>query len=263
MMASLRNSLLSALSLLAACSPVPATYQASNLSAKPFNQLDLAGNACGPAALLNSYRFGASDWRKLSEQPSGLTDRERIRSIARGPAMRESSSLPGRARWSVRGINIADLHDIANELARPFHLPALSHKTLFLNPGESQSALLRRVHARLATSLSNGLPPILSVRRFAGSAGKWRPIQGHYVTITSLPGELPPGATTFPVSYIDPLGGKFHSGEIRISPSPFLHDDPVRNPNLEAHFPALRIGLKALRGREKSYVAVSATLGRL
>ncbi|HSH15515.1 MAG TPA: hypothetical protein VLD18_05735, partial [Verrucomicrobiae bacterium] len=157
-----RQFLLPALSLaFAACAPVPDFYEAQNLSAKPFNQLDLAGNACGPAALLNSYRFGKPAWRKLSETPAGLSDRERIRAIARGPAMRESSSLPGRARWSRRGINISDLRDVANEMSRSAYLPVLSNSTLVTNPIESREAHLRRIHAKLARSLAEGIPPIV------------------------------------------------------------------------------------------------------
>jgi hypothetical protein len=91
--------------LLSASSPAPDFYRARNLSAKPFNQLDLAGTACGPADLLNSSRFGNPAQRNLSETPVALDDRGRIRAIARGPAMhvqRHSQDAPaGAAQASI------------------------------------------------------------------------------------------------------------------------------------------------------------------
>ena len=253
--------LLPALSLaLSACAPE--FHQAENPGAKPFNQLELAGNACGPAALLNSYRFGKPQWRKLSETPPGLSDRERIRAIARGPAMRESSSLPGRARWSRHGINLTDLRDVANEIAQPHMLPAISEETLFLKPGETQQAMLLRVRSRLARSLDAGFPPILSIRRFVKRDGQWTAIQGHFVTITSVPGAIESNQGSFPVKYIDPWGGKFHEGTISINATAFMTEDPARNPNLQVVFPDATVGERLVRPGGETILAVSAVLGR-
>ncbi len=36
----------------------PPLREAANLTAVPVNQLTVAGNACGPAALLSAFRFG-------------------------------------------------------------------------------------------------------------------------------------------------------------------------------------------------------------
>lgn len=248
--------------LLTACATTPAFHEAQNLGAVPFNQLDLAGNACGPAALLNSSRFGSPAWRKLSETPVDLTDRERIRAIARGPAMRESSSLPGRARWSRAGINLSDLRDVANEMARPHSLPTISQQTLFLKPGETQEAHLRRVRSLLARSLDDGFPPILSVRRYAKRGGKWISVQGHFVTITSVPGNLALGQTLFPVRYIDTWGGRFREGKIAVSQSSLLENNPAENPNLEAVFPDVTVGKGQVRAGEESILVASAVLGR-
>lgn len=253
-----RPAQLLALSLcLAACAPTPAFYEAQNLSAKPFNQLELAGNACGPAALLNSQRFGNPAWRKLSETPPGLSDRERIRAIARGPAMRESDSLPGRARWSVKGINLSDLRDVANEIARPAYLPALSSETLTISPIESKAAHLRRVHAKLSRSLSAGTPPIISLRLFAKRNGTWTAVQAHFVTVTSVPGRIEKDATDFLIGFIDPLGGKFRKGRITTG------SDPGVDFFAEAKFPDVTIGKSSLRSGEKSYLAVAGVLGNL
>lgn len=243
--------------LLAACAPTPDFHRAQNLSAKPFNQLDLAGNACGPAALLNSSRFGSPAWRKISESPPDLSDRERIRAIARGPAMRESSSLPGRARWSRAGINLSDLRDVANEIARPANLPILTSETLLISPIESKEAHLRRIHGKLARSLAEGFPPIVSLRLYAERNGTWTHLRSHFVTVSSVPGSLERGASAFPVGFIDPLGGKSRQG--RINPG----SDSEMDYFAEAIFPAITIGQNAIRPGEKSYLAVAGVLGRL
>lgn len=257
-----RHALLPALSLLlAACAPE--VYQAENLDAKPFNQLDLAGNACGPAALLNSFRFGKPAWRKLSEEPPGPGDRERIRAIARGPAMRESASLPGRARWSRKGINLSDLRDVANELGAEKGLPYLSEETLFLKSGEDPGSLLLRVHSRLTRSLAAGFPPILSIRRFVKRDGKWIALQGHFVTVVSIPGGIASGETSFPVKYIDPWGANFREANIGISQRGFMTEDPGKSPNLEAVFPSALVGKRLVRSGEETFLAVSAVLGRI
>ena len=242
--------------LFTACAPSSPFREAQNLSAQPFNQLDLAGNACGPAALLNSYRFGKPAWRKLSEEPADLSDRQRIRSIVRGPAMRESASLPGRARWSRNGINISDLRDVSREISAGKMLPQLSNSTLAISPDETQEKHLRRVHSKLAKSLSSGIPPILSIRLFTKRSGKWTAIQGHFVTVTSVPSRLQRGATSFPVKFIDPIGGKFREGSIRIG------SDPEINFFTEANFPGVTIGRRSVRSGEETYLSAAAVLGR-
>jgi hypothetical protein len=248
--------------ILAACATTPAFHEVQNLSSEPFNQLDLAGNACGPAALLNSSRFGSPAWRKISETPPDLTDRERIRAIARGPAMRESSSLPGRARWSRAGINLSDLSDVANEMARPHSLPPISQQTLFLKPGESQEAHLRRVRTLLARSLDQGFPPILSLRRYAKRGGQWTFVQGHFITVTSVPGNLVSSQISFLVKFIDPWGGGFQEGSIAVSGRSFLGKNSAESPNLEAIFPDVTVGKRHLRAGEESILVASGVLGR-
>lgn len=260
MIRSLGQFLLPVLSVwVAGCAPE--AYQAENLSAKPFNQLDLAGNACGLAALLNSYRFGKPAWRNLAETPPGLTDRERIRFIARGPAMRESSSLPGRARWSRNGINLSDLRDVANELSAPHLLQPLSQEEFFLKQGQDQASLLRHVHDLFSHSLKKGIPPILSIRRFAKNGDDWRAIQGHFVTIVSVPGKIPAGEKFFAVRYIDPWGGTLREGSIKIRQTAFLGSDPSANANLEAVFPTATVGKRRVEAHEETMLAVSAGLG--
>ena len=126
----------------------PETREAPNPTAVPANQLVVAGNACGPAALLNAFRFGSTSWQRASDAIAGNNDRERILRIIREIGMRPSKHTPGRPRWSRRGVSLADLHDMANEMVVGHFLPQFSEEVFFITPRETQEKLLRRVHRR-------------------------------------------------------------------------------------------------------------------
>ena len=144
----------------------------------PADQLAVAGNACGPTALLNAFRFGSPDWQRASNAIAGETDKQRIYTVIRESGMRPSNSIKGHPRWSRKGVNLMDLCDMGNELTRAHFLPLMSQEVLFAKPGESQRKLLGRVHQRFETSLAKGLPPVVSLRRYVrraqqGKAPEW------------------------------------------------------------------------------------------
>ena len=116
----------------------PLVREAPNPSAAPANQLAVAGNACGPAALLNAFRFGNPDWQRASNAVAGANDRERILSIIREIGMRPSKHVPGHPRWSRRGVSVADLQDMANEMTAGKFLPQVSEEVFFLNRGKAR-----------------------------------------------------------------------------------------------------------------------------
>ena len=245
----------------------PAVRESPNPSAVPANQLVVSGNACGPASLLNAFRFGNSDWQRASAAIQGDNDRERILTIIREVGMRPSKHVPGRPRWSRRGISLADLRDMAAEMTTGKFLPYISDEVFFLKPGESPPKLLRRVHQRLEHSLAKGLPPILSIRRHAlRSSGtgppQWVIIDAHFVTLASLPRKLDKHSTSFPVTYIDPWGGRIRSGTIAIPAADVLPDSAGNPSCLQADFPDSPVGSKLVRKGEKSIVVLSAGIGR-
>ncbi|MES2441048.1 MAG: hypothetical protein V4584_18440 [Verrucomicrobiota bacterium] len=233
----------------------------------PANQLVVAGNACGPTALLNAFRFGNPDWQRASDAIAGETDKQRIYTIIREYGMRPSDHIKGRPRWSRKGVNLADLRDIANEMTRGRFLPSVNQDVVFLKRGESQEKLLKRVHRLLNTSLAKGLPPVISLRRYArrGKDGKppqWTVLDAHFVTLTVLPGKLEKGARSFPVTYIDPWGGKVCQGSIAITNRAVLADAATASPCLEADFPQASVGKKLARPGESTALTVAAVLGR-
>ena len=261
----LRNSL-----LLACCGPAlaaPPLREAPNPQATPANQLVVSGNACGPTALLNAFRFGSPAWQRASDAIVGDTDKQRIHTVIRESGMRPSASIKGRPRWSRKGVNLVDLCDIGNELTRGRFLPLMEQEVLFSNPGESQRKLLGRVHQRLETSLEKGLPPIVSLRRYVrrgenGRPPEWLVLDAHFVTVTAVPRKLEKNATSFSISYIDPWGGKISQGAISIPTRNVLADEAAASPCLEAVFPEAAVGKKLMRPGESSVLTVAAALGR-
>ena len=245
----------------------PALRTAPNPGAVAADQLKVAGNACGPAALLNAFRFGNADWQRASDAIAGANDRERMLRIIREAGMRPSRHMTGHARWSRRGVGVADLCDMGNELVAGKYLPQLSEEVFLLKSGETPAKLLARVHRRLATSLEKGLPPILSIRRYAlrqtpGKPAQWIVIDAHFVTLTSIPRKLPKNSDAFPVSYIDPWGGKSLSGFIRIPGQAIMPDAAGQSLCLEADFPGSSVGKKLVRKGERSALTLSAAIGR-
>jgi len=255
---------------LACCLPTaaePFLREAPNVAARPVNQLLVSGNACGPAALLNAFRFGSEDWQRATNAISGETDKQRIYTIIREYGMRPSKTITGRPRWSKKGVNLADLCDIGNEIKQPHFLPTLGHEVLFLTPRENQEKLLLRTQKRLDASLARGFPPIISLRRYAlrrqeGKAAEWTVLDAHFVTVTSIPRKLEAGARSFSISYIDPWGGKIAQGMIAIPNRGVLGDAAQDSPCLEADFPQASVGKKLVRAGEFSVLTLSAVLGK-
>ena len=262
----IRSSLVAPLLGLSAMA-APEIREAPHMAAVPANQLAVAGNACGPAALLNAFRFGSADWQRASSAIAGNNDRERMLAIIREIGMRPSKHVPGRPRWSRRGVSLADLRDMADEMADGRFLPPLSEEVFFLRSAETPEKLLRRVHQRLETSLAKGLPPVLSLRRYAlrrqsGGVPQWTVIDDHFVTLTTIPRKLEKNARSFPVSYIDPWGGRRCEGEIGIPATPFMTNPAGNSSCLEACFPQSPVGKKQIRDREPTLLTLSAAIGR-
>lgn len=238
-----------------------------NPAALSANQLDLSANACGPTALLNAFRFGNPDWQKVSNSIKGDTDKKQINNIILKVGMAPSSTITGKSRWTRRGVNVTDLKDAANDLTAGKGLPPIEESILFLKPGETLPQLLQRCHHLLDTSFLAGLPPILSVRRYAlrsekNSKPAWVVIDAHFVTLHSIPQHLEKGASSFQVSYIDPWGGKIHEGRIGIPRRPLLAEEADLSPCLEAIFPEASVGKRFVRTGEFTILSLAAAVGK-
>lgn len=249
------------------CTAAAVAREAPHIDAVAANQLVVAGNACGPAALLNAFRCGNPDWQRAGRAVAGSNDKERILAVIREIGMRPSKNVPGHPRWSRRGVSVTDLKDMANEMSAGRYLPLVSDEVLFLKPRETPEQLLRRVYQRFDTSLARGLPPVVSLRRYAlraqpGAAPQWVVIDAHFVTLTALPRPLEKHTRSFPVSYIDPWGARRCQGSIGIPGRAFLTGSAGHSSCLAAEFPQAAVGKTRVRRGEETVLAVAATIGR-
>ncbi len=219
-----------------------------------------------PCGLLTALRFGDANWQKSAAAVAGATDRDRLLTIIRTWGLLPSKSLPSRKRWSRHGVNVDDLCDIGNEMTQNHWRQLMKCEVLLARPGETSPKLLARVHDRLSTSLERGLPPIISVRRIVkqGSddrAGSWEVLQGHFVTVIAVPTVLEKSATEFPITYIDPWGGKRCSGHLRISTQAFVSGQSA-SPCLEADFPQADVGKKLAKKGASTLLTLAAAIGK-
>lgn len=247
---------------LAGCCGAAELREAPGAAAPPVNQLSISGNACGPAALLASFRCGGETWQKAAAALPGATDREQLGQWIRRYGLRPSAALKGRMRWTGNGINVEDLVLAANEMNRPLYLPQLAHDDLFLRRGEKPDELLRRTHGRLERSLAKGIPPLLSLRRFVLRKGSWIPLQGHFVTVIAVPRKHPRGGQEFTFTYLDPWGGKRREGKLGIATRSLLAGPGQSSPCLEATVPDAGIAKDQVRRGETTAVVPAAVIGR-
>jgi len=242
----------------ASCTADPSPRRAPMADdARAASQLVVSGNACGPAALLNSLRFADARWSKTLDPMSSQSDRDQLLTIIHRHGLRQSPHLARRPRWSRRGINVVDLTDVANEITSPRGLPEIRYEVLIANSNETTTGQLSRTHRQLERSLARGLPPMLSIRRYAMRGGDWVVIDAHFVTVTEVPRRLPRDAESFAITYIDPWDAQHHEGGIRV-----LTDARGGiTPFLEADFKNANVGKSRIRPGENTKLTAAAAIG--
>lgn len=238
--------------------------KAPNKNAEPINQRRAYGNACGPASLLNAFQYGDTKWQKAYKAVPGTNSRSRIRYVISAWGNKPSKHVKGVNRWNIKqGINLLDLTDMANEMRAAHFLPKVKNEIFTLRSNESRSKLLFRSHSRMAKSLQKGLPPIISLRRYAYRYNQevgqksWWPIRAHFVVVIEIPASLPPGSQSYKIRYVDPYGGFVRSGTINAAAGQF-HNSPF----LTANLPKTPVGKSFVKAAEKTELCFSAMIGR-
>lgn len=238
--------------------------KAPNQSASPTNQRRAYGNACGPASLLNAFQYGDKKWQQVFDAVPGHNSRTRIRSIISTWGNRPSNHIQGVKRWDFKqGINLLDLTDMANEMCSSHPLPGISYEILTRKTREKPEKLLRRSHERIASSLQKGLPPILSIRRYAHRYSKevggksWWPIRAHFIVVIEVPKKIPRNSSSYRIKYVDPFGGYTRLATIHTDTAGFTN-----SPFLAATMPGASIGKSFVQPGEETILTFSAIIGR-
>lgn len=237
--------------------------RAANQKASPINQRRAFGNACGPASLLNAFQYGTEKWQQAFEAIPGHNSNTRIRHLVTTWGEQPSKHIEGVQRWNKHhGINLVDLHDIANEMCEAHRLPEIQYQILTREKNELQASLLKRTHQLITTSLNEGLPPILSIRRYAYRESKelasksWWPIRAHFIVIIEVTKNLGPDSRSFKIKYVDPYGGFTREGTLHTDTGGFKE-----SPFLGATLPSALIGKSFIKKGEDSVLTCSAVMG--
>jgi len=238
--------------------------------ARALNQISIQRYGCGPASLINAYRFGSAKWNTATHKIVGDTDKEQFDFIVKYYGKIFSRYAHNSMRWDARsGINGLDLADLANDFQtrRKLTLPELKHTTHFIKSKEGHKALLTVTHKHLTKSLHSGFPPIISIKRFAQRGSLWRQVHGHFVVLYEIPSSLPPEATSFEIKYIDPSGGKIKSGTIKIPEKVFFAINNAKRktlfrkyPTLIVDFPQSPLGRHLVKKNERSATILAASI---
>ncbi len=252
------------------CTNTKGPVIAPNTKAKAINQISIQKYGCGPASLINAYRFGSPKWNTATTKIVGNTDKEQFDFLVKYYGKIFSRYARASMRWDSRsGINGLDLTDLANDFQtrRKLSLPKLKHTTHFIKPKTDHSTLLKNTHKHLVKSLKKGFPPLISVKRFAQQGTRWRQVHGHFVVLYEIQGSIPKKATSFEIKYIDPWGGKIKTGTIKIPQTAFFavnnaEQKPTfrKSPTLTVDFPDSRLGKHLVRKNEKSATILASSI---
>lgn len=227
--------LFSALAL-SQCAPTSPAY-APQMEAAVADQLSLAGNVCGPTAVLNALRHGSASHQAAARAIPGDTDAKQLRDIVLHQGAKGSRHIPQRRRWSRRGINAADLADVTNELLAGHQAPLVR---LWI-PQSSDHA--GRFYRRIARSLRAGFPPVIGLRRYAG----YQVIDSHFITVLGIAPNPEGDETSFMLDYLDPMGGRRLRGVVRC-------EKRSKGWRCVAELPQTPVGLKRAQGPSQLYV---------
>ena len=197
--------------------------------------LSKSANACGPAAIANSLRFGSPPHRNAWETLPGTDDQRRIRRLFdRYFFGRESTVFPKMKRFEWRGVESEDLTAAFREFLEDRGLEPVTGRYLDRREGEKDRDFLARLYREMRYSLKAGVPPILGLRSFlaqrdpaadSDTAGEisWKPSRHHFVVITRIPESLEDGALGFPFELLDSNGGHRRTAFVFAEPQrPFM-----------------------------------------
>ena len=236
---------------------------APNKKASPINQRRAYGNACGPASLLNAFQYGSSKWQNIFYAIPGTNSKTRIRYVVSKWGERPSLHIKGIKRWDPKqGINLLDLTDMANEMRDSHFTPRIKNEILTRKSRQKQIELLHHSHKLITKSLKKGLPPILSIRRYAYrdsdevGAKSWWPIRAHFIVVIETPKKISRSATSYHIKYVDPFGGYTRNGVIHTDTGDFSN-----SPFLAATMPGASIGRALLRDGEETVLTFPSIIG--
>jgi len=167
---------------------------------------------CGYGAILNALYFTPAG-RAVVESFGVNSNQERMKYLIDHYGMKPSRAYSSGTRQRSDGVCCRDLCDLYNDVRADRGLPVLSGRYLSRDQGESDQALLQRVHDLLANSLLRGEPPIVHLRSEAVHYNPkkkdfvWDGLMSHFVTVIGVSTATSDDGS-FSIDYLDPADGQ-------------------------------------------------------
>jgi len=212
---------------------------------------------------------GDTYWHSLFHKVPGDNEHDKIQSVIDTFGKKLSKRLIGELRWSKErpGIRMNDLRDIVNEISTKPEKQTTLH-LLFRTKNEKPNNHLKRVHKRLVNLMELGFPPVLNIERGYDANSLWLKAGAHIIVLHSLPTTLAEDATSFPIKYIDPLGGKIYEGSFEISTQRFYANMPWTKdktqkltPALVANFPNTFVSIHSVPNNAATVMYLQCAIG--
>ncbi len=196
-----------------------------------FRQTAISDIACGPSSLYNWLSHGDARLQGvLEELTAERTPQQTVQHLIDTYGRRRSATNPSVARYGRHngGVGSVNLMLMARELLAE-HLeapPDLRGEYLQGRSDEPPERHLGRVASWLRSSIDDGVPAILYLRRYERTADRRHPrmVFGHHVVVTSVGDETvpgPDGQPQIPFTFVDSASGRADEGFLAVAAQEF------------------------------------------
>ncbi len=176
-------------------------------------QKGIGDMACGPCAVLDTFRFGNTALTNLAAHLPGDKLSDKVKYLIATYGGRNSSLFSDQLRYTPDdGMWNEDMAPFINDVLKDHSVPlTVSGEYLARQPGETAGHHLARVHDLMDASIKAGFPPVLGLHGYVAHRKfiryYWNQLDGHFVTVVRV-APLSRAAPGFSMWVADPNKGR-------------------------------------------------------
>jgi len=243
--------------------------------ASAFQTSDRSSLACVPLSCIYSLKHGGDNFKQIYATLPGDTAQQKCSNVVKLLGLKQSEEYPG--FLLVRpdgGVGNSDVDDFFNAILAKYGGNALRGEFANKLEGEFPREHLIRLHKCLASSIANGVPPIVTFRSLEPEQNRkdglvsWKAAYAHAVTITDIPTSLEDHQEGFQFDYIESKYGTKKQGYLHIEKyrdySTRLREDSetLRNkPFLSVITPSMPLGTQDLEWHARGVIILMYIAG--
>lgn len=239
------------------------------------DQLDYSTVSCGPASILNSFRFGNPERLKFYNSLKGDSGLDKLKNLIEKYFQGKSDYYKSSDVIDEEGVRSLDLLKRTNNILEGSGIREVNGCYLDRQPQETGRHFVKRIARMLKGSLDKGVPIIAVVAAYSTKNERekmgWERVGGHFVVIRSIKIDPSKEVLSFDCNYIDPEGGcirrAFVFAEERrpYGAWKYLGDDKnewlSNNPFLLFTAPFLDIGIKQKKWHHRTQLLLTYAIG--